>query len=157
MQRKAALAARIEDGLNPTPGLEAPKMMSSTHAVVEIAHDHAQILEFDAQHLSASKVRAHRHPTAQHGSGVRSEHEFFGHVCDAVDAISEVLVTGTRTAVTDFGRYVAKHRPATASRILGYEVVDRPTQNQLVALARQFFIRVDAAPVRDVSPEDASS
>jgi stalled ribosome rescue protein Dom34 len=157
MQRKASLASRIEDGLNPTPGLDAPKMMSSTHAVVAIAHDHAQILEFDAQHLSAGKVRAHTHPTAQHGSGVRSEHEFFGHVCDAIDSIAEVLVTGPRVAVTDFGRYVRKHRPATSSRILGYEVVDRPTQNQLIALARQFFIRVGGVPVQDVAPEDASS
>jgi hypothetical protein len=140
---------------HPTRELRAAKMMSITHAVVAISHDHAQILEFDTEHLSSSKIRAHRHPTAQHGSGVRTTHEFFGHVCDAIDPIGELLVTGTRSAISDFARYACKHRPTTAARILGYEVVDRPSQSELVALARQFFIREDR--IKKVAAEGAGS
>ena len=36
-----------------------------------------------------------------------------------------------------------KHRPLTAARIVGYEVVDHPTENQLVALARKHFVKYD--------------
>ena len=36
-----------------------------------------------------------------------------------------------------------KHRPEAARRIAGYEVADHPTANQLVALARKFFLKHD--------------
>lgn len=117
--------------------------MSLFHAVVFIDHAQAQVLQFDAEHVQAQKVKAHSHHTKQHGSAVRSEHEFFGHVCDALDGIAEILVTGPKTGMADFRHYAEKHRAETAKRIVGYETVDHPTPNQLVALARQYFLRYD--------------
>jgi stalled ribosome rescue protein Dom34 len=117
--------------------------MSLFHAVVELDHSQAQVLQFDAEHVQAHKVKAHSHYTKQHGSQVRSEHEFFGQVCDALDGIAEVLVAGSKTALADFKHYADKHRPQTAQRIVGYETVDHPTEGQLVALARQYFLRHD--------------
>ena len=68
--------------------------MTHFHAVVWIDHQNAQILQFDAEQVQASKVKAHSHPTGQHGSGVRTQHEFFGQVCDALADIPEVLAVG---------------------------------------------------------------
>ena len=117
--------------------------MTTFHAVVRIDHQHAEILQFDAEHVQAQKVKAHSHHTAQHGSGVRTEHEFFGHVCDALAGVTEILVVGSKTAQADFKHYVDKHRPALARQVVGYETVDQPTQNQLVAFARQVFLKYD--------------
>jgi hypothetical protein len=117
--------------------------MTFFHAVVRIDHEHAQVLQFDADRVEAVKVRPHNHPTGQHGSAVRSEHEYYGHVCDALAGIAEVLAVGPRTGLADFEHYAKKHRPEVARRIVGYEVVDHPTEHQLVALARQFFLRHD--------------
>lgn len=117
--------------------------MSLFHAVVWIDHQKAQILQFDAEHVQSRKVKAHTHHTAQHGSTVRSEHEFFGEVCDALAGITEVLVTGSRTATADFRRYADKHRPAAARLIVGCEPVDHPSEAQLVALAREYFLKYD--------------
>ena len=117
--------------------------MSHVHAVVWLDHQQAQVLQFDPEHVQAQKVKAHTHHTAQHGSGVRSQHEFFAHVCDALQGIPEVLVTGGRTALADFRHYLDKHRPALVPHLMGWEVVDHPTQNQLVALARQRFVAID--------------
>ncbi len=119
--------------------------MSYFHAVVWTDHQSAQVLQFDAEHVQAQKVRAHSHYTAKHGSAVRTEHEFFGEVVDALEGIAEVLVTGSHTSIADFRHYVEKHRPQTAPRIVGYEVVDHPTDNQLVALARKYFLKHDFA------------
>ena len=109
------------------------------HAVVRADHQSAEIHQFDADQVLTKKLKAHSHDTPQHHSGVRTEHEFFGSVCDALDGVAEVLVTGSQTAVSDFRHYVDKHRPRVAAHIVGYEVVDHPTENQLVALARKFF------------------
>ncbi len=115
--------------------------MSFSHAVVWTDHQSAQVLQFDADQVQAKKVRSHTHPTAQHGSAVRSEHEFFGEVCDALEGVGQVLVTGSHTATADFRHYADKHRPQTAVRIAAYEVVDHPSENQLVALGRKFFLK----------------
>ena len=116
--------------------------MSLRHAVVWTDHHTAEVLQLDAEQVSASKVRAHKHPTAQHGSSVRAEHEFFADVCTALDGVEKVLITGSHTTIADFRHYADKHRPQTAARIVAYEVVDHPSENQLVALARAHFLKL---------------
>lgn len=115
--------------------------MSLFHAVVWTDHQSAQVLQFDAEQVLANKLKAHTHPTAQHGSGVRAEHEFFGALCDALDDVGAVLVTGSHTATADFRHYADKHRPQTAAHIVAYEVVDRLSENQLVAFARKYVLQ----------------
>jgi hypothetical protein len=117
-----------------------------SHAVAFVDHQSAEVLQFDSEQVLEHKLREHHHVTRQHASGVRDEHEFFGAVCDAMDGIAEVLVAGRHTGIADFRRYVDKHRPLTAARVVGYEVVDHPTEPQLVALARRHFARHYAPP-----------
>jgi hypothetical protein len=117
--------------------------MNRFHAVIWLDHQQAQVVHFDATESQAQTVRSHHHPTAQHGSEVRAVHEFFGHVCDALQGTPEVLVTGGRTTLADFRHYVEKHRAALGPHVMGWEVVDHPTPAQLVALARQRFVALD--------------
>jgi len=117
--------------------------MTTFHAVVFVDHQAAQVLQFDAEHVEASKVKSHSHHTAQHGSKVRTEHEYFSQVCDALDGVAEILAVGPHTGVTDFEHYVRKHRPDTAKRIVDFQTVDHPSENQLVALARKYFLKYD--------------
>jgi hypothetical protein len=112
---------------------------ATTHAVVWIDHRHANILPLEADAAQPRHVQAHVHPTAQHGSAVRTEHEFFAEVCAGLDGIGAVLLTGGKTALADFRHYAEKHRPQTAARIAAYELVDHPTDKQLAALGRKFF------------------
>lgn len=118
--------------------------MIRSHAIVWLDHQHAQILHFDDEKvLSDKKLKAHSVPTKQHGSTVRTEHEFFGEVCDALEGIPEVLAVGSHTAVADLEHYAKKHRPHTARHIAAYQVVDHPSEKQLVALGREFFLKYD--------------
>jgi hypothetical protein len=68
-------------------------------------------------------------------------------VCDALDNIAEGRVTGSHTAIADFRHYADKHRPHTAARIVGYEVVDHPTENQLVAAGRRYLLKYDKSGI----------
>ncbi|MEO6280297.1 hypothetical protein [Roseateles sp.] len=117
--------------------------MSLFHAVAFVDHQSAQVLQFGAEEVVDKSVHQHQKFTRQHHSGVRTEHEFFSQVCDALDGVAEVLVTGGHTGLADFRHYVDKHRPQTAKRIVAYEVVDHPSENQLVALARKHFVKID--------------
>ena len=117
--------------------------MPHSHGVVRIDHQTARVLKFDAEHLEAHKIKEHSDYTRQHGSGVRTEHEYFGEVCDALAGIAEVLITGPHTALSDFRHYVEKHRPALCEAIVGREPVDHPTDGELVAFARKRFLERD--------------
>lgn len=114
--------------------------MSLFHAVVWIDHHNAKVVQFDAEQVQIQKVQAHSHDTRQHNSGVRTEHEFFAEVCDELAGVSQVVVTGSHTALSDFRHYVDKHRTAAAQQIVAWEVVDHPTEGQLVAFARKYFL-----------------
>ena len=118
-------------------------MTKTQHAIVFIDHHSAQVLQFDAEHVEAQKVKASSRHTKQHGAQVRTEHEFFAHVCDALDGIAEVLAVGPHTGLADFQHYVRKHRAETGKHIVEYQTVDHPSENQLVALARDFFLKYD--------------
>ena len=118
--------------------------MTLFHAVVHIDHHTAQVVQFDADHTQAQKIHEHPHYTRQHGSEIRSEHEFFGSVCDALEGVGQVLIAGSHTAQADFRHYVEKHRPETGKKIVGWETVDHPTEAQLLALARHCFVKHEA-------------
>ena len=113
------------------------------HAVLRIDHHNAELLQFDATEVQAQALKAHSHPTKQRASTVRTEHEFFAEVCDALAGITEVLVAGSQTGLADFKHYVEKHRPAVGKQIVAYETVDHLSENQLVAMARSFFLKHD--------------
>jgi stalled ribosome rescue protein Dom34 len=118
-------------------------MTKTQHAIVFIDHQNATVLQFDAEHVQAQKVKASSRHTKQHGGQVRTEHEFFSHVCDALEGIKEVLAVGPHTGLADFQHYVRKHRGGIAKSIVDYQSVDHPTEKQLVALARDFFLKYD--------------
>lgn len=126
--------------------------MTLHHAVVMIDHNHAQVLQFDADHLQSQKIKAHGRHTRQHGNVVRTEHQFFSEVCDALAGIPEIIVAGGHVAQKDFKHYIEKHRPALTRQILGWETVDRPSEGQLLNIAKKHFLKLDrlagTAPLR---------
>lgn len=119
--------------------------MTFFHAIVQIDHHAAKVMQLDAEEFQLRKVTAHRHDTGQHGSAVRSEHEFFAEVCESLDGVSRVLIAGGHSAQADFRHYVVTHQPALLARIAGWETIDRPTEGQLLALARKVLAINDRA------------
>lgn len=123
--------------------------MSLHHAVLLIDHLKAELLQFDSDQMQVQKIKSHSqhrlrtHHTRQPNSDVRTSHEFFGEVCDALTGVAEVLVAGGHTSQTDFRHYVEKHRPQLAKQITGWETVNHPSEGQLVALAKKHFNKVN--------------
>ncbi len=113
--------------------------MSFFHAALLIDHHSAKILQFDAAQVEIETVFEKTVHTRQHNSQVRTEHEFFAEVCDALAGINEILVFGGHMAQADFRRNIEKHHASVAKHVVGWETVDKPTDAQLVAFARRYF------------------
>ena len=115
--------------------------MPLRHAAAWIEHGAAHVIQFDADMSVDQPVKQHTRYTRQHGNQVREQHEFFSEVCEALSGIKAVLVVGHHEPEAAFRQYVSKHRPALALHIAGWEIVDHPTEAQVVQLARAFFVR----------------
>lgn len=124
--------------------------MSFLNAVVHIDQRFARVLRFDRMQVQEKTVCADQQYTRRYGYVVRSEHEFFGDVCNEIDGVADVLLTGTRAAVTRFRSHVGKHRPRMAERLTGEAVIDHAGAGELLALARARLARCE--DVADMPP-----
>jgi hypothetical protein len=135
-RRKAVRVRRADDDGIFNRG---NRNMAASHAVVRIDHTRAELHALGTPSPGTLRLHAKAHDTGHHHSDVRDLHEFFASVCDAVDGHDQTMVVGARHTVADFRRYLRKHRPETGRRVAAFEVADRLTDPELVALARKFF------------------
>lgn len=117
--------------------------MPLSHAVLWLDHHHADVIQFNNDDVQSQKLKDSKHDTGQHQSEVRTQHEFFGTVCDALAGIPMVLVTSSHMVQTSFKHYVEKHRVHLMPQLAGWETVDHPSEGELVALAKKFFLTHD--------------
>ena len=117
--------------------------MPLSHAVLWLDHHHADVIQFNNDEVHSQKVKDSPHDTRQHQSDVRTQHEFYGTVCDALAGITMILVTGSHVVQGDFRHYVEKHRAHLMPQLVGWETVDHPTEPELVAMAKKFFLAHD--------------
>jgi hypothetical protein len=115
--------------------------MPFSHAAAWIEHLGAHVIQFDSDQSIEQRVKQHVHYTRQHGSQVRGQHEFFGEVCEALSGIQAVLVVGHREPESAFRQFVSKHRPGLALHVVGWQIVDQPSEAEVLKLAREFFVR----------------
>ena len=119
------------------------------HVAVWIDQQEARIYHVDAKNVDATRVDApgrhvHRHPTvtAEHGHPADAQH-FYRDVVRALEDAQEILIVGPAKAKLELIKYVHKQHPAIASKVVGVETVDHPSDGQLVAYARRYFHAAD--------------
>ena len=111
--------------------------MPSLHAVVYIDHRAARVIQFDPARGGQAQAHERRDLARQDSAGSRSEDAFFIDICEVLDAADEILVMGAQANLADFRRFVEGHRRDLAASITAYEVSERPSNQQLLALARK--------------------
>jgi stalled ribosome rescue protein Dom34 len=124
--------------------------MSHLHAVVWLDHREAKVVDFTVDDTHVVNVHhhgAHRkvhHRAGTNGSGhAADDGHYFDEIVTALDDAREILVTGPGTAKVGFREHVAKRHAGLATRIVGIETLDHPSEGELLAFARKYFKRVD--------------
>ena len=116
--------------------------MSTFHAVVWMDHQEAHVLMFDREHVESQRIRSRSHHKHQGKAGDASA--FFAEVAKALTGSHEVLLPGPGAARYEFREWCGSHARSAAEVIVDSIATDHPTDNQLVALARQYFRKFDA-------------
>lgn len=116
--------------------------------VVFIDLEHAKIFELHGDKVEAHNMR--RHEIRHHGGSEKEKNnhknaeKFFHQVAGTLSNAHEILIVGPGPAKEHFKSHVEKHDHEIGKKVVGVETVDHPTDNQIVALAKKFFKRVQA-------------
>lgn len=121
----------------------------SHHVALWIDHKEARIFDIEPETFDESTLQAPhhvaRHPKSQTSDRYHPEEEqrYFHEVAQALQGAKEILIVGPSTAKLHFLRHLHKHEQALEPRIVGIETVDHPTDRQIAAYARQYFLKAD--------------
>lgn len=124
--------------------------MSHYHALVWIDHVEAHVMHISPDDVEKSVV----HPKSPHhklhskvgtlGHGRAPEdHDYYHRVALALDGASEILIVGPAQAKLQLVKHIHAHDAALVSKVVGVETVDHPSDGQLVAYARKYFLAKD--------------
>jgi hypothetical protein len=124
--------------------------MSHYHAVVWLDHSEAHVMHIAPDDVEKSVV----HPTKPHqhlhskcggpGSGKAAEDKQYYHaIAEALKGAHEILVVGPAQAKLQLVKHIHSHDQALSDKVVGVETIDHPTDGQLVAYARKYFVAKD--------------
>lgn len=124
--------------------------MSHYHAVVWLDHAQAHVMHVSPDDVEKSIVyptQAHQHlhmKSGTLGSGRHDEDQVYYHaIVEALKGATEILIVGPASAKLQRVKHIQAHDKAMVERVVGIETVDHPTDAQVVAYARKYFIAKD--------------
>jgi stalled ribosome rescue protein Dom34 len=124
--------------------------MSHFHAVVWLDHNEAHIMHISPDDVETSVVKPaepHRNLQRKRGSvsGSRQpeDQHFYHEVVEAMSGAAEILIVGPGHAKLELIKHIHAHDPKIADQVIGVETVDHPSDAQVVAFARKYFVAKD--------------
>lgn len=117
------------------------------HVLVVIDHHTARIFHLDGTDAATLTVREAgvRETDDRHASdGKRVSHDAFFHdVAGELTAAKEILILGNGTAKDEFKHHLDDHHAGVAAAVVAVETIDKPSEPQLLALAKSRFKTLD--------------
>jgi hypothetical protein len=121
-----------------------------SHAVVWIDHQEAHVIQFNAdEHENATVSTRSKHGNIHQKAGVVgsghhvADQTYLHEVVEAVASANEILIVGPSSAKLELMKHMVKHDANIASKVVGIETVDHPSDAQLLAYAKKSFTRID--------------
>lgn len=80
------------------------------------------------------------HHTHGHDGSAQTSEKFYHEIATQLHNATGILILGPGVAPKQLKHHFDQHHPKLAERVLAVESSDHPTDNQLKALANEFFI-----------------
>jgi stalled ribosome rescue protein Dom34 len=124
--------------------------MSHYHALVWLDHVEAHVMHISPDDVEKTVIQPKDPHHKLHsragtlGDGRSPEDQDYYHrVVDALKGASEILIVGPAQAKLQLIKHIHAHDPDVVKKVLGVETVDHPSDAQLVAYARKYFLAKD--------------
>ncbi|SDX40449.1 hypothetical protein SAMN04515617_103236 [Collimonas sp. OK242] len=124
--------------------------MSFNHVVVWLDHAEAHVIHFSRDAAERELIKTHSQHANRHAptgkSGLADPVEqlpYFNDIANALKHSLEVLIVGPGLEKMAFVKHLLRHEHELAEKIVSVETVDHPSDAQLLAFARKYFIKAD--------------
>ena len=124
--------------------------MSFNHAVVWLDHQEAHVIHFnpsasESEVIKTKSRHAHLHHKVGSASGTHMnvDPSYLHEIVQAVSDAKEILIVGPGSAKAALMKHIVKHDHQQSDKVVGVETVDHPTDGQLLAYAKKYFLRAD--------------
>jgi stalled ribosome rescue protein Dom34 len=124
--------------------------MSHYHAVVWLDHNEARVMHVSPNDVEKSVVNPpaphrnlHRKRGSVSGSRQPEDQQFYHEVVEALSGAVEILIVGPGQAKLELIKHIHSHDHEVSKQVVGVETVDHPSDAQLVAFARKYFVAKD--------------
>lgn len=121
--------------------------MAATHAYVWIDHREAKIFGIGRNdtdeivlHDHSAPRHIHRSEDDVHRGKALPDHAFFDEIAKALTGFKGIVIVGPGSTRTDLAGHLKARHPELAKRIWGIEPSDHPTEPQIIAAARKYFL-----------------
>ena len=127
--------------------------MSTRHAAVWLDHEQARVFHVSAEGVALSELHPTHHlhhPNKRGGHAdlhrsAAEDHPFFDEIARHLADAEEILVVGPAGAKLDFVKFVNDRHKEIGRKIVGVEPSDHPTNGELIAHVRKYFLAADRA------------
>ncbi len=110
---------------------------------VWIDHSEAKIFHVEPETFSATTVHAPHHSVSRKAEE-QGRHAlnapFFEAVAKRLAGAEHILIVGPSSGKLDLLRHLHKHDHLIAEKVVGVETLDHPTDPQLAAFVRHYFV-----------------
>ena len=118
-----------------------------THAVIWIDHNEGRVFHVHQGSTEETTVLSPQHHLHRHPKGrgdVREHpddaHRFFAEIARTLEGADAILIVGPSSAKLEFFRYLHEHARLLEQKVVGIESADHPTDGQIVARAKSYFL-----------------
>ena len=118
---------------------EAHVLHLARDKAAEVLHVHAK----GSGHLLERAKHIHHRAGSRSGSHAPDNPHYFDDVIAALGDAHDWLVVGPGMAKQEFMRHLKERHPGLLARVVGVESADHPTDGQIAAHARRFFLGTD--------------
>lgn len=122
--------------------------MHSFHVVVWLDHTEAHVIHFNRDESQTDIIKSgskpHLHVKAGGNGGNAAENRaYLDQVVSAVKDAEAILIVGPGSEKTVLYKHMLKSHPAVAEKVASLESSDHPSDGQLLAHARKYFVASD--------------
>ncbi len=124
--------------------------MSFNHVVVWLDRTEAHVIQFSLDAAEHEVIKTHSKHANRHSTtgkpGMADPVEqvpYFNDIANALKHSLEILIVGPGLEKMAFIKHLLRHEHELAEKIVSVETVDHPSDAQLLAFARKYFIKAD--------------
>lgn len=121
--------------------------MHTQHVLTWLDHNEAHVIHFNRDESEATNIDAsgklHLHVKVGGGKRAAEDRHYLDQIVDAIKDAEAILIVGPDSEKLALFKHMMKYHHTVAEKVVAVETCDHPSDGQLLAYARKYFVAAD--------------